>query len=298
MATAQPAAKNSASTHNQVAEIIVEAPYALKDKGVYNIPAVCTCCLAPTDNKVTFKWGESRKYTSGVNRVTEIHTASLDFCVCPDCVAHEQEYNRKKTRMIMISVLISSIVSTLLIYMFNDELEALFGGSMVLYFLIVIVLAPTVMAMPVLATLDILIPQRVLDRRHASRLAGVRMSGPRRYEFDNLVYAQLFVKLNDENAKFTDMIGKQHDSPYKITQTIKKPHLQYKVFGKSLLESGPLVEILGTTAFVSSVLTFLFSMAIFCMTEPPTAGSPGSYICSGLLFIIVITACLQEWKKG
>jgi len=297
MATAKPAEKKIKTVTNQVTDVQISVPYEVRDHAVYNIPSVCTCCLAPTDNRYNVKWGTSRKYSSGMYRVTESQTAQLDFCVCPDCVAHHEEYNRKKKRMIILSIITSAIISTILGFVLSDVFNALLGDSMVLN-IITIVLVPIIIAMPVLAILDILIPQRALDRRHSSRTLGVRMMGPHHFEFDNLVYAQLFEKMNGEGAKFTDMIGKQHDLSYKATKTIKTPSLHYKVFGKSLLESKPLIEIFITTAWVSVGLTFLFSMAIFAMTEPPTAGSPGSYICSGFLLIIVITAVLEEWKKA
>lgn len=297
MTAAQPAAKKTVSTQNQVADVRIEVPYQLSDKTIYNIPAVCTCCLSPTDNKVTVKWGSSRKYSSGGQRVTESHTATLDFCVCPDCAAHEQEFKIKQSRMIIISILVSAILSTALIYVFNDMIDMLFGGSELLFLLIVIGLVPTIIALPVLATLDIILPQRVLDHRHASRTAGVRMLGPHHFEFDNQAYAQLFSKMNGEGAQFTDMIGKKHDLPYKSTLLIKNPTFTYKIHGKSLLEGNPLVKILGTTASISAGLTLLFSLALFAMTEPPFAGSPGSYICSGVLLIVVISAAIEEWKK-
>lgn len=297
MAASHPTIKNQTSAHNQVADIYIDVPYQLKDKALFNIPAVCTCCLAPTENKYTAGWSSSRKYSTGTQRVTETHTARLDFCVCPDCVEHQREYNRKRIRMIIISVLCSAVVSSALIYFFNNFLEGIFGSGLI-YFLVVLVLVPVVIALPVLATLDVFIPQRILDRRHASLTVGVRMIGPHHFEFDNLVYAQLFEKMNSEGAKISDGVGGQLDLPYKSTKVLKSPALNYKVFGKSLLEGKPLFEILILTAVFSCILTFLCSMALhFMLRDPNMAGSPGMYVCSGFLLLIIISIIVEEWRR-
>ncbi len=295
MSTSQAAAVHGIMDKQEVVEVNVAQPWDSQCNR-FNIPAVCTCCLAPTTNMATAKWSYVRKYHSAGYRVTESQSASLDFCVCPECVAHEKEYRRKRLLMIKISTFVAALISAMLILGYEPVLDAVGEVNFALALFIGFVLLPFIWVLPIVYVLDHYLPQRLLDHRHASRMKGVRMKGPHLFEFDNPVYAQLFAARNGSGAKFapSDELGLSFDSPYTVTQTVKRTALHYKIRGQSLLIGKPLLEIVGISTALAGVLTLIFSLMLAFCIKPLPGGETGTYVISGLVCFVILSIFLQK----
>ncbi len=293
MSTSQTAVAHGIVDKQEVVEVEVEKPWG-SPFNRFNVPTVCACCLAPTTHTATARWSHVRKYHSAGYRVTETKTASLDFCVCPECVAHEKEYRRKRLLMIKISTFLASLISAMLILGHGSALDALGEVNFALALFVGFILLPFVWVLPIVYVLDYYLPQQLLDHRHASRMKGVRMNGPHHFEFDNPAYAQLFAARNGSGAKFTSEFGPPFDSPYTLTQKVKRTALHYKIRGKSLLLGKPLLEIVGISTGLAGVLTVIFSLMIGFCIKPLPGGETGTYVLSGLVSFVILSIFLHK----
>ena len=176
---------------------------------------------------------------------------------------------------------------------FASVLDPLAEVCLPLTIFIGFVLVPLIVVLPIVFLLDLLYPVKPLGSQHSSRTKGVRLRGPRNYEFDNPAYAKLFALNNGEQARFllSTTVNKLFNSPYRLELKIRKTPLNYKIRGKSLLRGKPLVEIMGLSAIFSIVLMIVFSVAFTFFFEPPTAGNPGTYIFGSLGLLMTLVVC-------
>lgn len=252
-------------------------PYA--GAAQYQVPLVCTCCLKPTAARVVLEWDEQYENVVGSERILVKRSAGMSIFVCEECQAHERDYLRKRSILIRMTIVLTSLVAMALLYIVSTRFAYLLNPALLVA---QVGLAAAVIAVMIIIALSLVLRLPALGPHHASRTRGVVMHGPRRFEFDNLQYGRAFASANSER--------------YSVRRKRRTTYFTNKVRGHSMLEGKPFVTIFSIAVPASIAVTLLQSFLIGQLTDSIPHDQAALWY-RGVAFIVVYLMTLFLGQK-